>query len=50
MVSVVRTAMLHDGDVKKSLEMYPDFSEEEPERANKYNIMYGNTEDMASRR
>ena len=51
MVSVVRTAMLLDGDINKSLEMYPELPEEaESERANKYNIMYGNTEDIDSRR
>jgi len=43
--------MLYDGDINKSLAMYPALPEgAESERGNKYNIMYGHAEDIASRR
>ena len=50
MVSVLQTAMLHNGDVGKAMEWYPKVSGNEEERANKYWVMYGNTEDLHSKR
>ena len=50
MVSILRTAMLHDNDVGKAMEWYPKVNGEEEERANKYWVMYGNTNDLQSKR
>ena len=50
MVSVLQTAMLHNGDVAKVMEWYPKVSGDEEERANKYWVMYGNAEDLHSKR
>ena len=50
MVSVLQTAMLHEGDVGKAMEWYPKAKDQEEERANKYWVMYGDTNDLNSRR
>ena len=50
MVSILRTAMLHGGDVDKAMEWYPKVSSQEEVRANKYWVMYGNTDDLQSKR
>ena len=44
--------MLHGGDIGKAMEWYPKVSsrEEEEERANKYWVMYGDTDDLQSKR
>lgn len=42
--------MLHDNDVGKAMEWYPKVNGEEEERANKYWVMYGNTNDLQSKR
>ena len=49
MVSVLRTAMLDGGDVDKAIKWYPSMKGQE-EVANKYWIMYGDTNDLQSRR
>ena len=50
MVSVLQTAILHEGDVGKAMEWYPKVRGQEEERANKYWVMYGDTNDLQSRR
>ena len=50
MVSILRTAMLQGGDVSKAMEWYPKVSGKEEERANKFWVMYGNVDDLQSKR
>jgi len=51
MVSVLQTALLHDGDVAEAMKCYPvTIINQVEERANKYWVMYGNTDDLQSKR
>lgn len=50
MISILRTAMLQGGDVSKAMEWYPKVSGNEEERANKFWVMYGNVDDLQSKR
>ena len=50
MVSVLQTAMLHDGDVGKAMKWYPEQKGKEEDRVNKYWVMYGDTSNLQSRR